>query len=182
MASKDKNPKTSTTPKKTTSKAKAAKTKTKLTSTKSATTSKTTTPKSKSTTNNVVSRTVAVSSTNQHLISKTDGAAMVAGFLDITTKNQMPFNINKCYDFNKEIFDLIFSNSHATGIRIYFGVNDQNEMNLVFTGINAKFNDVYIPLDSKSQADLNDTFGVADMGQVCTPTYLGGGTGVVQLP
>lgn len=181
MASKDKNSKVSTTPKKTTDKAKVATTKAKTASTKSATIPKVTTAKSKSTTNNLASRIVAVSPTNQHLISKTKGAEMIANFLDIASKNQMPFSINKCYDFNKEIFDLIFSDTDTSGIRIYFGVNDQNEMGLVFTGIDAKFNDVYIPLDSPSQTSLNDIYGVADMGQVCPPNYIGG-KGLIQLP
>ena len=181
MASKDKNPKVITTPKKTTDKAKVATTKVKTASTKSATTPKVTTAKSKSTTNNLASRIVAVSPTNQHLISKTNGADMIASFLDITSKNQLPFSINKCYDFNKEIFDIIFSDTDTTGIRFYFGINDQNEMCLVFTGIDSKFNDVYIPLDSASQTSLNDIYGVADMGHVCPPNYIGG-KGLIQLP
>ncbi len=181
MASKDKNPKASATPKKKTTQTKGVTINAKTASTKSVTTAKATIPKSKSTTNSSASRIVAVSPTNQHLISKTNGADMIASFLDITSKNQLPFSINKCYDFNKEIFDIIFSDTDTTGMRFYFGVNDQNEMCLVFTGIDSKFNDVYIPLDSASQTSLNDIYGVADMGQVCPPNYIGG-KGLIQLP
>jgi hypothetical protein len=180
MASKDKNPKASATPKKITT-AKAAPKKTKATTSKSTVKSKATSTNSKTTTNQAASNIATLNLSNKHLISKTNGADMVANFLNIASKNTLPFNINKCYDFNKEIFDIIFSDAESIGIRIYFGVNSQNEMCIVFNGIDSKLNDIYIPLDSALQTALKDTHGVADLGEVCAPGYFQG-KGPTQLP
>ena len=128
-------------------------------------------------TNNIAN----ISLANGHIISKSNGSKMVADFLEIVSKNQMPFSINKCYEFNKEIFDLILSDTNTTGIRIYFGINDKNALSLVFTGIDSNKDDIYIPLDSNLELLLNDKLGVADMGQVCVPT-LYGTKGIIQLP
>lgn len=119
---------------------------------------------------------------NEHIISKKKGARMVSEFLQVTDNNKIPFSINKCYEFNKEIFNLILNDSNTVGIRIYFGINEQNELSLVFNGIDSLKNDVYIPLDNSLETILNDKFGVADMGQVCTPTYGGNQKTIIQLP
>lgn len=138
--------------------------------------------KSTNTTTNVANTTLKINLANDHIIAKTKGAQMVSDFLDIAAKNTFPFSINKCYEFNKEIFNLILSDTNASGIRIYFGINDQKELCLVFNGIDSLNNDIYIPLDNNLEGILNDKFGVADMGQVCTPTYGGNQRAILQLP
>lgn len=138
---------------------------------KTGSTTKTTSKKIKNT--SVAENISRTSITNEHIISKTKGAKMVNDFLEVVSKNKMPFLINKCYDFNKEIFDLILSDVNTTGIRIYFGINDENTLSIVFTGIDSMKDDVYIPLDSSLEELLKEKLGVADMGQVCLPSLYG---------
>lgn len=133
---------------------------------------------SASSTNNIST----ISLANEHIISKNKGSKMVKDFIDVTTNNLMPFSINKCYDFNKEIFDLILSDANSKGIRIYFGINDQNALSIIFTGIDSKKDDIYIPLNPDLELLLNDKLGAADMGQVCVPALYNSKNSIIQLP
>lgn len=109
---------------------------------------------------------------NNHLILKEDGSTMISNLHRAISETTLPFNINHCYDFDRSIFDLLLNDNVCTGVRFYFGLNDTNDLCLIFTGLNGK-NDLYIPL-------INGQFAVADMGQVCVPTTYG--RTVIMLP
>ncbi len=129
---------------------------------KTSTTSKSTNAKASTT---ATSKVLSTINNSNHLIEKDLGSKMITDLNAIISKSSLPFTIANCFDFNRAIFDMILSDPSCDGIRFYFGLNDVNELCLVFTGIKGN-DDIYLTLSDGKPA-------VADMGQVCVPAAYG---------
>lgn len=119
---------------------------------------------------------------SNHLLAKSKGSKMITALTGAIASSQIAFNIPLGYNFNRNIFDEILKNKKCEGIRIYFGLNSDDALCLVITGLDSQLNDLYVPIKtSRSNAQktsATEEDGVGDMGQAC-PLYP---EDIVQLP
>jgi len=136
---------------------------------------KTTTVKTKATTTKTSTMASAISMPvfslpTNHVIPKDTGSKMILALEDL--KIGLNFDIPLAFNFNKNIFESFLQIENCDGIRIYFGLNDDNQLAPIITGVDSDGNDVY--LTSKTNSDIF----VGDMGQAC-PLY---DASKIQLP
>jgi len=105
-----------------------------------------------------------------HVIPKDTGSKMILALEDL--KVGLNFDIPLAFNFNKNIFESFLQIENCEGIRIYFGLNEYNQLAPVLTGVDSDGNDIY--LTSKTNSDIQ----VGDMGQAC-PLY---DASKIQLP
>jgi hypothetical protein len=48
----------------------------------------------------------------------------------------------QCETFDRACFDQLLAQDDCTGVRVYFGINDDDQVNLVIVGVNSKNEDI----------------------------------------
>lgn len=80
---------------------------------------------------------------------------------ELRRKNTIP----NSETFDREIIDAILSQPDCTGLRIYFGLNDQRQVRAVLVGVNQKNEDI---LSSTNNLETDSSL-IAEDGNVCPP-------------
>jgi hypothetical protein len=124
-----------------------------------------------------ISKLAGVVFPDNHLVSKNVGSDMILRLNAAISNKALPFELPLAINFNRNIFELILRDENCKGIRMYYGLNEFDQLSLIFTGIDDSMNDIYLPIVLEGET-TSRKMGVGDMGQVC-PLYP---SDVVQLP
>lgn len=113
--------------------------------------------------------------TNNHIISKEQGAAMVTDYLNIKTNSNAFLNLEfpEGWQFNRSLFENLLALPGCTQIRIYNAVNSAMQHTFVIVGVDANENDIYfenVTTNNANQINTSGGQGVGDMGNAC-PSY-----------
>lgn len=97
-----------------------------------------------------------------HDITLSEAAAMTKRYRDTISSTQ-----TIAHFFGANAISSILDQTDAVGIRIYYGLNDTNQKQLIVTGVDANGNDLYLgklaersvtcPIDCSSANPLNAT-------------------------
>jgi len=97
-----------------------------------------------------------------HDITLSEASAMTKRFRDTVTSGQ-----TIAHYFGAEAINQILDQTGAVGIRIYYGLNENNQKQLIITGVGSDGNDLYLgklaersvtcPIDCSSANPLNTT-------------------------
>lgn len=97
-----------------------------------------------------------------HDITLNEAAAMTKRYRDTITAGQ-----TIAHYFGGDAINAILQQTGAVGIRIYYGLNDTNQKQLIITGVDSAGNDLYLgslaersvtcPIDCSSANPLNTT-------------------------
>lgn len=130
---------------------------------------------------------VATKQPVNHIISKTDGAAMIARF-EANKKSLNNIYFDKGREFDKSLFEKLLKLKGCKKIRIYNAANDENEHTFVITAVSvtpatttkpSTSKDIFFKMKPAAKAAVKgkmmmllpaNTDGVGNRGQQC-PAY-----------
>jgi hypothetical protein len=118
--------------------------------------------------------------TSKHLISLEDAKKLTQDYREkkkkilrdeYGSKNTLPLSET----FDRDAFDYILGQKGCERLRIYFGMNEAEEVNLVIVGVNANNEDILTPQAStdimmKTTDNDPDPDPIAEGGDRCPPT------------
>ena|SRR5215213_8618288 len=111
-------------------------------------------------------------SSSRHLISFDTAKTFTKDFRDkkkkilkeeYGDKNTIPLSET----FDRDAFDYILSQQGCVGIRIYFGMNAEERVNLIIVGVNDKNEDIVTVQTGDVMMKTSDTDPIAENGEPC---------------
>ena len=117
-------------------------------------------------------------STSRHLISLETAKKFTKDFRDkkkkilkdeYGNKNTIPLSET----FDRDAFDYILSQQGCVGIRVYFGMNTEERVNLIIVGVNDKNEDIVAAQTETGDVVMmrtSDTDPIAEQGDTCPPS------------
>lgn len=109
----------------------------------------------------------------ENLISLEQGIAMTTRYQELKGQLLNPDFPGKdilptAETFNRTVFDKVLAHPDCVALRIYFSLNDENQLRSIIVGVNDKNEDI-LPTDPTSTNAGEDEIGIIEAGNVCPP-------------